>query len=172
MADASFRRLQTPLRHALTSAAQSEACTAETSAAQAGSVPDSHLRLHVLPGLPLLPTLNGWLLGYPVVYSVRTAHEVDVAARHLSSVSLLHCAAYADCSIVADVTPQGIDKLDWLYAFTLPASLSTAADIEAMEWRPSGAPSDCSGTGTDASEGPWSAVQRRVEASAPRAIVL
>lgn len=169
VAGASFRQLQGPLQHALASAAQPQACAADSSAAQAGIVPDSHLQLDVLQGLPLLPTLNGWLLGYLVVYlvrvyllqvllhvlatlqchplaeascrcrgtdkyctasscelstckkmstlrrvakgrqycilQVRTAHEVDVAARHLSSVTLLHCAAYTDCSI-ADVTPQ------------------------------------------------------------------
>lgn len=31
----------------------------------------SHLVLDSTAGLPLLPTLNGWLLGYPVAYLVR-----------------------------------------------------------------------------------------------------
>ena len=30
---------------------------------------------------------------------MRSAHEVDVAARHLSSIPLLHCAAHADCCV-------------------------------------------------------------------------
>lgn len=35
-----------------------------------GGMVSTVLRLGATPGLPLLPTLNGWLLGYPVAYLV------------------------------------------------------------------------------------------------------
>ena len=34
-----------------------------------------HLLLDQIPGLPLLPTLNGWLLGYPAVYLVSVTFQ-------------------------------------------------------------------------------------------------
>ena len=51
------------------------ACTAGMSAVPAAEVAGTHLLLDHIPGLPLLPTLNGWLLGYPAVYLVTVSIE-------------------------------------------------------------------------------------------------
>lgn len=49
------------------------------------------------PGsLPILPTLNGWLLGYPVAYLL-TQDTIDAAARHLSSTRLALHMVRAEC---------------------------------------------------------------------------
>ena len=48
-------------------------------------------------GLPPMPTTNGWLLGYPVVYSVADADEAQRASRCLSSGDLLLVTATGVC---------------------------------------------------------------------------
>lgn len=50
--------------------------------------------------MPLAPTLNGWLLGYPIVYQVRTAEEAAAASSYLSSTSLALVRANAACAAV------------------------------------------------------------------------
>ena len=51
--------------------------------------PSGHLPLCLslgkLRGLPLMPSLHGWLLGYPVIYIVRSMDEAQRAARCLSA---------------------------------------------------------------------------------------
>lgn len=47
------------------------------------------LELDDIPGLPCMPTLNGWLLGYPAVYWVQDIESALLASRCLSS-SQLH----------------------------------------------------------------------------------
>lgn len=64
--------------------------TAVREAARIGAL----LRLGTIPGAPLMPSLNGWLLGYPVVYLVDAAN-VDAAARCLSDAPLLLVEARA-----------------------------------------------------------------------------
>lgn len=51
------------------------------------------------PGLPLLPTLNGILLGYPIVYVVTSAREAQRAATCLSSddLTLFRAVARLGC---------------------------------------------------------------------------
>ena len=63
-----------------------------------GAAPVLHIDLERLPGLPLMPTLNGLLLGYPVVYAVATAEESQKAARCLSSGSITVFRACAEAS--------------------------------------------------------------------------
>jgi hypothetical protein len=79
----------------------------------------------------LLPTLNGWLLGYPVVYLVSTPADAELAARCLSS-SVLQLAQFwldADPSgwfaraagaAMAAWTPRQL-----LLAFSWPVGLSS-----------------------------------------------
>ena len=58
-----------------------ESCAEDCDCAGAGSAPPAaelagaHLLLDQIPGLPLLPTLNGWLLGYPAVYLVSACSQ-------------------------------------------------------------------------------------------------
>ncbi|MEW5297393.1 MAG: hypothetical protein WDW36_000603 [Sanguina aurantia] len=53
------------------------------------------------PGLPLLPTLNGILLGYPIVYVVTSAREAQRAAACLSSddLTLFRAVARLGCGV-------------------------------------------------------------------------
>ncbi len=64
--------------------------TAVRGAARTGAL----LRLGAIPGAPLMPSLNGWLLGYPVIYLVDAAN-VGAAARCLSDAPLLLVKARA-----------------------------------------------------------------------------
>jgi hypothetical protein len=67
-------------------------------AAQHGVVSPDPLDLN-LAGLPLQPTLQGCLLGYPAVYVV-TKQDIDRTSRFLSSESLLLCSLGADCPLL------------------------------------------------------------------------
>jgi hypothetical protein len=59
-----------------------------------------NVKLDRYPGLPAMPTLNGILLGYPVVYYIRDLREAAVASRMLSGSQLkLH-------RIVGTLSPQ------------------------------------------------------------------
>ena len=69
------------------------------------------LDLDKLPG-PLLPTLNGLLLGYPVVHAV-TAATVDAAAACLSS-QPLRLVQLSAASMGATVRPaQSCGRCSW-----------------------------------------------------------
>ena len=63
-------------------------------AVQAASSGGAVLRLGAVAGAPLMPSLNGWLLGYPVVYLV-DGGNVDAAAEALSHAPLLLVRALA-----------------------------------------------------------------------------
>lgn len=60
-----------------------------------------------LAQLPLLPTLQGWLLGYPVIYLVEEA-TVDATARLLSADLLLLCSMQAHAPMLQVVTSTDI----------------------------------------------------------------
>lgn len=51
-----------------------------------------------LQGLPLMPTLNGWLLGYPVVYHVASREDAATAGRVLSCAPLVRGVLRAECA--------------------------------------------------------------------------
>jgi hypothetical protein len=100
-----------------------------------------HVKLDSCPGLPAMPTLNGLLLGYPVVYYVRDHQEAAVASRMLSASQLkLHrvvatCTAQLSAMLKAAagqvsskiMGPQSMDSTV-LMSFTVPARLSGADD--------------------------------------------
>ncbi|EFJ46847.1 hypothetical protein VOLCADRAFT_92743 [Volvox carteri f. nagariensis] len=71
-----------PLRKALEAVAA--AAAAATTEAEA-----HHLLLDELPDLPLQPTLQGLLLGYPLVYDVRSREEAAAASRCLATQGLV-----------------------------------------------------------------------------------
>jgi Domain of unknown function (DUF4504) len=91
---AKLQLLRQHLQQALGAASWQEACAEDCACAGAGSAQPAaelvgtHLLLDQVSGLPLLPTLNGWLLGYPAVYLVSiswqlhiTVHTKNVANR-------------------------------------------------------------------------------------------
>ncbi|KAK9814822.1 hypothetical protein WJX72_012047 [[Myrmecia] bisecta] len=89
-----------------------------------------HINLSRLPGIPIMPTLSGWLLGYPVVYLV-DSDNVDLAARLLSSSALRLYKLQMTCKPLRDalVEHPGLSSvetagLDTLCSFSLPSMLS------------------------------------------------
>ena len=89
-----------PLKHELSSRLQHQA--------PPGLVPAQLLDLAAYTG-PLMPTLNGLLLGYPVVYAVDMA-TVDPAAAYLSSRPLRLCTLQGrlqDAGAQLDIQAQG-----------------------------------------------------------------
>ena len=70
----------------------------------------------------IMPTLNGWLLGYPVVYLVDEA-TVEATADHLSSESLERHIVMAVCPAL-QVCLQGLKSLEIRMARSGACSLS------------------------------------------------
>jgi len=95
-----------------------------------------------LAGLPLQPTLQGCLLGYPAVYVV-TAQNIDSTARFLSSESLLLCSLAADCPALEDIARKRGDEAvlsalkNPLAAFSVPECLLQNAEAASLlvAWR-------------------------------------
>ncbi|GLI61721.1 hypothetical protein VaNZ11_004141 [Volvox africanus] len=80
-----------PLRRALQALA---ACPATTgpitnNTTAAAAVKAYHIHLDRLPDLPMQPTLQGLLLGYPLVYDVRSHDEAAIASRCLAVQGLM-----------------------------------------------------------------------------------
>lgn len=73
----------------------------------------------------LLPTLNGWLLGYPVVYLFREEHNV-AAVCNLSS----KCLHIYKISICRNGSPNEVYQLDELLSFSVPYDLSMRGSKE------------------------------------------
>ena len=95
-------------------------------AAQAGHSDPAVLDLDSIQGLPLMPTMNGWLLGYPVIYLLADAEEAALASRALSSSALLLHRVMLACREPLIVAPQGLSRAgqaDVLCAFSLPEEL-------------------------------------------------
>lgn len=97
---------------------------------QSWQLPIIHLR--DVAGLPTMPTLNGFLLGYPVVYVVSDLQEAGVASRMLSAAQLkLHrliatCAGQLSSTLLPD---SGMDRVV-LMSFTLPETVVESAGVE------------------------------------------
>jgi hypothetical protein len=88
-----------------------------------------------LPGCPCMPTLHGYLLGYPLIYVVHDLEEAERASRCLSTCSLrLYCLT---SSLHLNFgTNLGIEEMPIL-CFSVPESLCNDtsdgdADSEAM----------------------------------------
>jgi hypothetical protein len=81
------------------------------------------LCLDAIPGLPALPTLNGWLLEYPAVYLVHTLEEAAAASKALSSDKLqLHMLRAQLASKVCSQLRTG-DASHVLCAFSVPEAM-------------------------------------------------
>ena len=99
-------------------------------AVQAASNAGAVLKLGAVAGAPLMPSLNGWLLGYPVVYVVDEG-SVDAAAQALSHAPLLLVRALAlDAPGVRHV--QYISSL-LVHSCVLPVSGHTCSGGK-MQW--------------------------------------
>jgi len=93
-----------------------------------------------------MPTLNGWLLGYPVVYLVSSYEEAAKASRLLSAAPLrrfwlrLRCGALeqlnkeggAGASQQSSTSSVGSSNEDVLMAFTVPEELHTPSVAAAV----------------------------------------
>lgn len=84
-------------------------------------------------GLPCMPTLNGWLLGYPVVYYVEGQEDATRASRMLSAARLRRLSVRLPCAaaplVAAAPAAAGVGGAagGWpdgeLMAFTVPEKL-------------------------------------------------
>eukprot|EP00850_Spirogloea_muscicola_P011429 SM000071S21053 [mRNA] locus=s71:186908:189065:+ [translate_table: standard] len=99
--------------------------------AQGGGVAGQYLDLegYCQEGQLLLPTLNGWLLGYPVVYYFRKQQEDAVTG--LSYVNLLQLKLMLPSKLLRSgpvLTKNDADSvdLDILLSFTVPSALCPA----------------------------------------------
>lgn len=108
-------------------------------APQSASV-DAHrlpiVHLHQLPACPCMPTVNGYLLGYPAVYVVHDLEEAQAASRCLSATTLCLHTVQAQLSLPSKGASVG--KLDSagssLLAFSVPAQLcGSSAWVAALQ---------------------------------------
>lgn len=107
-----------------------------------------------------LPTSAGLLLGYPIVYAVRSAEEGQALARALSSQSLVLCSVTARLAA---------GKQHTVSAFTMPLCLHEGHREACAAWsaRAAGALQAARGSGWN-----WTDVQVEERALAPRPVVL
>lgn len=88
--------------------------------------------LEQLAGLPVMPTLNGWLLGYPIIYVVKDVDEAQLAARCLSTTDITVCQVKSKAltdsgkAAVTDLFPAELT----LSAFSVPTHMLRGADCE------------------------------------------
>jgi hypothetical protein len=119
-----------PLIKPLTSAIQAARC-------QAGPV---LLDLNAIPDLPLMPTLNGLLLGYPVVYQLSDADQAERASRALSaSVLLLHrvmlrCRMPLSGAAPGSQQAAAAQGASMLCAFSVPEELADSVQQRVGLW--------------------------------------
>lgn len=95
-------------------------------AVQAASDTGAILRLGAVAGAPLMPSLNGWLLGYPVVYLV-DGGSVDAVAEALSHAPLLLVRVVAFGPWVRSCMVQSACA-GWLYAISQRPGYVAMAD--------------------------------------------
>jgi hypothetical protein len=80
--------------------------------------------------LPCMPTLNGWLLGYPVIYLVGSYQAAASASRQLSAAQLRRFSLRLACAALGPLAggeAGGAAAADVLLSFTVPAELHTPA---------------------------------------------
>ena len=83
-------------------------------ASQQSSRATRTLRMGDVAGLPLLPTLNGWLLGYPVAYLVR------------------HCAAPKSTQIENEPSPKGMEDNNLTASVSLRRQVHNAQPVHSL----------------------------------------
>lgn len=104
------------------------------------------LDLGSVPGLPCMPTLNGWLLGYPVMYLVGSYEEASKASMLLSASQLHLFTVRLPCLALQQLRQRqeqraaagrGVEVGSWaeaqLMAFSVPAELHTEPLTRAVE---------------------------------------
>ncbi|CAL5224938.1 g7707 [Coccomyxa viridis] len=92
-------------------------------------------------GYYIMPTLNGWLLGYPVVYLADEA-TVQATADHLSSQGVVrHIAMAANSTLKAACQRSGLsnnaafEELEVLLSFTVPVEAADAGKgVALLQW--------------------------------------
>jgi hypothetical protein len=144
---------------------------------QQPSAPPSSWRvldLDRLPGLPCMPTLNGWLLEYGVVYLVRSREEAAAASRALSGCALDLVSFHLPWAAAVQLPQQQA-----LLAFSLPADLHDARAAAAAEGvqrrlrgRLQGLQRQQQGAAAGSWRGLWGDAAMSVERLAPRPINL
>ncbi|KAJ7556258.1 hypothetical protein O6H91_05G076300 [Diphasiastrum complanatum] len=82
----------------------------------------------------VLPTLNGWLLGYPIIYLFKEC-AVSQAQRCLSTEQLQHYRLYADSKLLRLVSTRSANNRlegiqEELMSFTVPRELSGLGQTE------------------------------------------
>eukprot|EP00955_Chlamydomonas_euryale_P113239 366203-Chlamydomonas_euryale.AAC.15 len=106
-------------------------------AAACAAAPVACVNLERLRGLPLMPTLNGWLLGYPALYLVRSVDEAQAAARALSCHELtLFRATAGSLRIGSRGSHAGIlgERGATLSGFTVPTCLLAEGEPGSADW--------------------------------------
>lgn len=77
-----------------------------------------------------MPTLNGWLLGYPVCYAVHDMVNAESASRCLSTTTLKLYSVFTALHKDRLSTKSGVTEDLPLFAFSVPINL-----IESDQWR-------------------------------------
>lgn len=123
------------------------------------------------PAAPVLPTLAGYLLGYPALYLVHDQEGAQCASRALSSAALqLHTVAATLACGAAGGWPAPEDGT--LSGFTVPAELASGCDWEARwdAWQRSMLARVEAARQVDG--WPWAQLEVHAAAQAPRAVAL
>jgi hypothetical protein len=76
-----------------------------------------------------MPTMNGWLLGYPVVYQLQDAQAAERASRALSSSTLLLHRVRLRCALQLAQQPPVRGQGDALCAFSVPDELLACQEV-------------------------------------------
>jgi hypothetical protein len=132
------------------------------------------LDLEDLVGLPAMPTLNGMLLGYPVVYWVQGYEEAVSASRELSMSKLQLFKIKGTCSWLTSEGRLATAEADGgcivvLMAFSVPQLVCCAAVAQAVEERVNCMRAKAHSAGCKSG---WSSLQWSVEAVGPQAVSL
>ncbi|DBA97233.1 TPA: biogenesis of lysosome-related organelles complex 1 subunit 1 [Trebouxia sp. C0004] len=87
-------------------------------------------------GIPIMPTLSGWLLQYPIVYLAHRA-TAETLAQLLSDTVLVFHEVQLDGPFIKVLEEQFTwhDKLRSLCAFTVPEDLSLKCNVALKSWQ-------------------------------------
>lgn len=98
--------------------------------------PCTFVDLDTAVGSPIMPTLSGWLLQYPVVYLAQRATAETMAQLLSETVLVLH-EVQIDGPFIKVLQEQFSrqDKLRSLFAFTVPDNLSLKCNVALKSWQ-------------------------------------